>query len=154
MRTHTCQVISLGLRLLKAQQTVKMSLERRTRVSGIVFLRILKILMRSMARSTWIRSAESWRALSTSCPGSCFLPLRNGGMTSRVGYREPVPIWNRFQYNRYLPGPKCNADFGASFRCLSQLNTVARQILWGTCKTAPAPNVNFVLCRSRSLVFS
>ncbi|CAB1432891.1 unnamed protein product [Pleuronectes platessa] len=25
--------------------------------------------------------------------------------------------------NRYLPGPKCNADFGASFRCLSQLNT-------------------------------
>src|SRR4029434_8471582 len=31
---------------------------------------------------------------------------------TRVGYREPVPIWNRFQYNRYLPGPKCNADFG------------------------------------------
>src|SRR4029434_1206627 len=49
---------------------------------------------------------------------------------------------------------KCNADFGASFRCLSQLNTVARQIPWGTCKTAPAPNVNFFLCRSRSLVFS
>src|SRR4029434_4861678 len=73
---------------------------------------------------------------------------------SRVGYREPVPIWNRFQYNRYLAGPKCNADFGASFRCLRQLNTVARQIPWGTCKTAPAPNVNFVLCRSRSLVFS
>ena len=72
----------------------------------------------------------------------------------RVGYREPVPIWNRFQYNRYLPGPKCNADFGASFRCLSQLKTVARQIPRGTCKTAPAPNVNFVLCRSRSLVFS
>src|SRR4029434_1669446 len=66
----------------------------------------------------------------------------------------PVPIWNRFQYNRYLPGPKCNADFGASFRCLSQLKTVARQIPRGTCKTAPAPNVNFVLCRSRSLVFS
>ncbi|CAB1419666.1 unnamed protein product [Pleuronectes platessa] len=38
---------------------------------------------------------------------------------TRVGYREPVPIWYRFQYNRYLPGPKCNADFGASFRCLS-----------------------------------
>src|SRR4029434_2462505 len=72
----------------------------------------------------------------------------------RVGYREPVPIWNQFQYNRYLPGPKCNADFGASFRCLSQLKTVARQIPRGTCKTAPAPNVNFVLCRSRSLVFS
>src|SRR4029434_1331815 len=45
-------------------------------------------------------------------------------LLSRVGY----------QYNQYLPGPKCNADFGASFRCLSQLNTVARQILWGTCK--------------------
>ncbi|CAB1430515.1 unnamed protein product [Pleuronectes platessa] len=42
---------------------------------------------------------------------------------SRVGYRELVPIWHRFQYNRYLPGPKCNADFGASFRCLSQLKT-------------------------------
>src|SRR4029434_1763801 len=37
---------------------------------------------------------------------------------------------------------KCNADFGASFRCLSQLNTVARQIPWGPCTTAPAPNVN------------
>src|SRR4029434_1906518 len=49
---------------------------------------------------------------------------------------------------------KCNADFGASFRCLSQLKTVVRQIPRGTCKTAPAPNVNFVLCRSRSLVFS
>src|SRR4029434_9326445 len=47
---------------------------------------------------------------------------------TRVGYREPVPIWNRLQYNRYLPGPKCNADFGASFRCLSRLKTVARQI--------------------------
>ena len=56
----------------------------------------------------------------------------------RVGYNmEPVPI----QPVGYLPGPKCNADFGASFRCLSQLNTVARQILWGTCKTAPAANV-------------
>src|SRR4029434_260968 len=65
-------------------------------------------------------------------------------MMPRVGYREPVPIWNRFQYNRYLPGPKCNADFGASFRCLSQLNTLARQIAWGICKTAPAANVNFV----------
>src|SRR4029434_2226862 len=75
--------------------------------------------------------------------------LENAVMT-RVGYREPVPIWKRFQYNRYLTRPKCNADFGASFRCLSQLNTVARQIPWGTCKTAPAPNVNFVLCRSRS----
>src|SRR4029434_1592661 len=75
-------------------------------------------------------------------------------MNTRVGYREPGPIWNRFEYNRYLPGPKCNADFGASFRCLSQLKTVARQIPCGTCKTAPAPNVNFVLCRSRSLVFS
>src|SRR4029434_837045 len=73
---------------------------------------------------------------------------------TRVGDREPVPIWNRFQYNRYLPRPKCNADFGASFRCLSQLKTVARQIPRGTCKTAPAPNVNVVLCRSRSLVFS
>ncbi|CAB1452801.1 unnamed protein product [Pleuronectes platessa] len=30
---------------------------------------------------------------------------------------------NRFQYNRYLPGPKCNTDFCASFRCLSQLKT-------------------------------
>src|SRR4029434_9240201 len=49
---------------------------------------------------------------------------------------------------------KCNADVDASFRWLSQLNTVARQIPWGTCKTAPAPNVNFFLCRSRSLVFS
>src|SRR4029434_8529453 len=47
---------------------------------------------------------------------------------------------------------KCNADFGASFRCLSQLNTVARKISWGTFKTAPSPNVNFGLCRSRSLV--
>src|SRR4029434_2346208 len=64
-----------------------------------------------------------------------------------------VPIWNRFQYNWYLPGPKCNADFGASFRCLSQMNTVARQFSRGTFKTAPSPNVNFGLCRSRSLVF-
>ena len=29
---------------------------------------------------------------------------------------------------------------------------VARQISWGTFKTAPSPNVNFGLCRSRSLV--
>ncbi|CAB1426189.1 unnamed protein product [Pleuronectes platessa] len=29
---------------------------------------------------------------------------------------------HRFQYNRYLPGPKCKTDFGASFR-LSQLKT-------------------------------
>src|SRR4029434_2305010 len=31
---------------------------------------------------------------------------------------------NRFQYNRYLTGPKCNAEFGASFRHLSD-KTVA-----------------------------
>src|SRR4029434_3892616 len=84
----------------------------------------------------------------------CLPSIDSITIRDRVGYREPVPIWNRFQYNRYLPGPKCNADFGASFQCLSQLKTVARQIPRGTCKTAPAPNVNFVLCRSRSLVFS
>src|SRR4029434_5758254 len=61
---------------------------------------------------------------------------------------------NRFQYHPYLPGQKCNADFGASFRCVSQLKTVARHIPRRTCKTARAPNVNFVLCRSPSLVFS
>src|SRR4029434_9376181 len=75
-------------------------------------------------------------------------------MINRVGYREPVPIWNRFQYNRYLPGPKCNADFGASFRWLSQLNTVARQISWGTSDSAPSPNVIFGLCGSRSFMLS
>src|SRR4029434_5868611 len=78
----------------------------------------------------------------------CQCALLSPPLRSRVGYREPVPIWNRFQYTRSLHGPKCNADFGASFRCLSQLNTVARQIPWVTCKTAPASNVNFVLCRS------
>ncbi|CAB1427552.1 unnamed protein product [Pleuronectes platessa] len=48
---------------------------------------------------------------------------------TRAGYQEPVPIWYRFQYNQYLPGPKCNADFGASFWCLSQLKTKGQCML-------------------------
>ncbi len=36
---------------------------------------------------------------------------------SRVGYRNPVPIWHRFLYNRYVLKPNQIADFGASFRC-------------------------------------
>ena len=53
--------------------------------------------------SVWVEMSSGWDAGTAS-------PL---GVITRVGYREPVPIWNRFQYNRYLPGPKCNADFGA-----------------------------------------
>src|SRR4029434_5970258 len=65
------------------------------------------------------------------------------GWVPRTGTNmEPVPI---------QPVPT-RTEMQRRFRCLSQLNTVARQIPWGTCKTAPAPNVNFVLCRSRSLV--
>ncbi len=33
----------------------------------------------------------------------------------RVGYRNPVPTWHRYLWNRYVPNQ--NADFGASFRC-------------------------------------
>src|SRR4029434_2782543 len=41
---------------------------------------------------------------------------------------EPVPI---------QPVPT-RTEMQRRFRCLSQLNTVARQIPWGTCKTAPS----------------
>ncbi len=37
--------------------------------------------------------------------------------TVRVGYRNPVPIWHRYLWNRYVLEPNQNADFGASFRC-------------------------------------
>ena len=62
--------------------------------------------------------------ISTNSNNSRVLFSTIDSLINRVGYREPVPIWNRFQYNRYLPGPKCNADFGASFRHLSD-TTVA-----------------------------
>ncbi len=37
--------------------------------------------------------------------------------STRVGYRNPVPIWHRYLWNRYVLEPNQNADFGASFRC-------------------------------------
>src|SRR4029434_6647314 len=83
-----------------------------------------------------------------------------GGRDLRLG----LGTENRYQYgtgsNTTGTYPDQNATqisvlhFGALFLCLSQLNTVAREIPWGTCKTAPAPNVHFLLCRSHSLVFS
>ncbi len=36
---------------------------------------------------------------------------------TRVGYRNPVPIWHRYLCNRYVLEPNQNADFGATFRC-------------------------------------
>ncbi len=45
----------------------------------------------------------------------CIRIYRTG--TSRVGYRNPVPIWHRYLCNRYVLEPNQNADFGASFRC-------------------------------------
>ncbi len=35
----------------------------------------------------------------------------------RVGYRNPVPTWHRYLWNRYVPKPNQNTDFDASFRC-------------------------------------
>ena len=97
---------------------------------------ILKVTSDAQCQLQWFFSPNKWPEDVTIAIH--FYVRVTEYLLIRVGYREPVPIWNRSQYNRYLPGPKCNADFGASFRCLSQLNTVARQIPWGTCKTAPS----------------
>ncbi len=38
---------------------------------------------------------------------------RGTPVTSRVGYRNPVPIWHRYLCNRYVLEPNQNAYFGA-----------------------------------------
>ncbi len=50
---------------------------------------------------TWLESADSHKIADL----------------TRVGYRNPVPIRQRYLCNRYVLEPNQNADFGASFRC-------------------------------------
>lgn len=97
--THTHSYsMSLGLRFLKAQQIVKMS-----KVSGRGFCRMSKILIFSMACSTWILKADNCLALSTECPERwCLEKGRHNQCGTKFCqvFRNPMSAINQSNFNQ------------------------------------------------------